>query len=1739
MRKSILLFIAFLCVGIMTNAQQTVYQQNFSTNPGFYSYSDKAYWDQANGNYFVNTYDNCNQKYWASSPSFTTVAASSESFEISFDIVWENPDFGTYPSLYLFDATPTCHECFTDCSNPVMRFYLCMAGACTTYQGIKVESYYPTMKEFLTTSVAAANTWYNINFKYNALTKKIDFVVKKVSDNSVMYQTLGVAGEISSSFRWLAIGFNSGPNYGSVWSPMRVDNILIKKTPLFSAGIDITTCQPTATLNASNTAPYNGTWSVASNGGTGTFANISLYNTSVSNLTVGNNKYVWTVNENGTIKRDTVLVNYTGATFAGNDLELNDDTLKLTATPIAGFWTTVQGTAKVDNSTNANTTARNFSYGMNVLKWKNNACNISDEVSITYNPWFKTEYQNLDDNLIPKAWTLNKSHIIANQGGAIISGGKFITNPIDHSGELDRYGKMPENVDSIVVEWVGNYAYTQWHLGVHFIFKTIDGYSGQFGVYSGYSNSNNVIQSWITKSNVTVGNSYKPSTLSYGIHKNKVILKNDYFYYKAYNLSNSSLVFETTQSLGTFPNFNISNINKFIFHVYTSTDNSAYIDSFSIKLYPKSFTKSICTNTYQMNATNPTPYNGVWSVISGAGTFANISQYNSLVSNISSGTNKYVWLVNKNGNVTRDTFTIINNSPNILPFTLSNICTDTTTVSPQVQNATTYLWSNGSNTLKTKFTNLAKGQNAFTLTATNSGCSTSSQIQIYFYPIANTDANFTPTVNNLNVTLQPTASLSTSVYNAKWSMGDGNFYTSPSFLRSFSHSFANANYYEICQTVSNLYNCPQVTSCQNILVGNPNEKPMCKAVFTFNISDLSVQYTDQSLLQSTTGVNFQWTFGDNTFSTQKNPAKTYLQSGYYTVSLKVTDPAKNCTDEISTIVELKNQTPIVSNVANFDFVVTGSNIALTNNSLGTYTDIVVDFGDGTIETYSVNSVNSINHNYTKDGFYNICVTVFDNISKQQSTTCEVAKVSTSVLPKADFSFSVDTITNKIIISDKSIGSISQWFIDYGDGTLVSFSSYNSDLSTHTYTKSGTYNTCLMIKDINNLISEQCQEIQIVNKLSSQYNTDFSYFAQVLTVNFMDKSNGTATKMYWTFGDGEYSTTNNPTHVYTQAGIYNVCLSGYNSAGVYSKTCKDLVISTPCKVVADYIYFVDDKNKTINLSDKCKGNIHKYYWVLPDGTTSTKNKLNYKYGTEGVLKITLMVWDTLNNCSDFKEQIIQTTQVACMAMFDYKVDAVNQSVDFVNKSIGSDLDYFWDFADSKSSFDVNPSHVYQNSGFYKVNLTVRKKDGSCMHDVETELQIGKGNCRSRYAAFIDSATNNVQFISKQIGVSTHQNWIFGDGQSTSNKDPKHPYTKPGYYNTGLNIYNVNTGCMDNYGVTILVRHEGNDCEAEFNYVVKDSVLTLQDKSKGKGLSYFWNFGDGTTSTLQNPPAKTFKTGTYTVCLKITKGAISNLTCENITIKSAPKADFNYTTDYDNKKIYCQDKSNGNVKEVKYTPGNAASVVDKNPNFTFVQTTPILMKQEVTDQNNIVHVTAKSIKTDKNDNKLNVDFVSNQKKSNLKGKGYPVDMVGATFSKAPRVVWDFGDGTKDSTTINPSHVYAQAGTYNVCVTISDPVTGLSETKCNQLTVIEQSINEYELGNSLVRIYPNPVQNTLYVEIDKIMNDTEISVYSITGQLQQTKQLKNTKNEIDISRLQNGTYVLKIVNSKGIVTQKIVKQ
>ncbi len=155
--------------------------------------------------------------------------------------------------------------------------------------------------------------------------------------------------------------------------------------------------------------------------------------------------------------------------------------------------------------------------------------------------------------------------------------------------------------------------------------------------------------------------------------------------------------------------------------------------------------------------------------------------------------------------------------------------------------------------------------------------------------------------------------------------------------------------------------------------------------------------------------------------------------------------------------------------------------------------------------------------------------------------------------------------------------------------------------------------------------------------------------------------------------------------------------------------------------------------------------------------------------------------------------------------------------------------------------------------------------------------------------------NVKFTDTSTGTPTKWQWNFGDGSKSFLKNPTHKYSKAGIYTVSLTVKNAagsNTLTKKDY-IKIVTKPVASFSASPTSGKVPLKVQ-FTDKSTGFPTSWKWTFGDGTTSTKQNPTHKYSKAGKYTVSLTVKNAMGSNTVTKTEYIKVITKPVANFTS-----------------------------------------------------------------------------------------------------------------------------------------------------------------------------------------------------------------------------------------------------
>lgn len=373
---------------------------------------------------------------------------------------------------------------------------------------------------------------------------------------------------------------------------------------------------------------------------------------------------------------------------------------------------------------------------------------------------------------------------------------------------------------------------------------------------------------------------------------------------------------------------------------------------------------------------------------------------------------------------------------------------------------------------------------------------------------------------------------------------------------------------------------------------------------------------------------------------------------------------------------------------------------------------------------------------------------------------------------------------------------------------------------------------------------------------------------------------------WDFGDGESSNDDNPIHEYANDGVYDVVLRAENECGLHEVKMTITIVTIPIALfVADTTRGCATKKiKFINLSSR---NVTSWKWDFPGGTPSTSTvfepEIEYKNPGSFDVKLTASNSKYKAVSERLKYINIDSTPVAA---FDSKTNL--NVVDFTNKSIYAKT-WLWEFGDSTTSVELNPSHTYK-PGTYKVKLTVYNICDTVSFTKEIIIQ------KSLNAGFTANQSKGcvpfeVQFTNTSIGANFYQ-WVFpgGNPSASTEQNPKVTYNIPGNYDVSLTIGDAKDTIVLQQKDFIEVQQLP---EAEYISSVAGFEVYFTNQSK-YGTSYLWDFGDGSTGNEAAPVHKYTVEGEYLVSLITTNDCGSDTLIKSVAVFLIPKVDFKSDT-----------------------------------------------------------------------------------------------------------------------------------------------------------------------------------------------------------------------------------------------------
>lgn len=892
-----------------------------------------------------------------------------------------------------------------------------------------------------------------------------------------------------------------------------------------------------------------------------------------------------------------------------------------------------------------------------------------------------------------------------------------------------------------------------------------------------------------------------------------------------------------------------------------------------------------------------------------------------------------------------------------------------------------------------------------------------------------------------------------------WDFGDGNNSTD----QNPTNEYLTAGTFIVSLSVTDATGCTD-TYQKTITI---KTAPIANFAFEAACVGQPVIFTDLSSVNNGSNIiGWQWNFGDPASgtannSTVQNPTHIFvgnMPAGGFTVSLTVTN-VDGCADTFEAQLEL-NEGQTITITTDNDIHCFGEIVQFSSNATNVESWLW-NFGDGNTSTQA-----NPTHIYQFAGNYNVTLNIRD---ANGCTASDAHQIKVNELPTANFSNSTPGCPDETIhFTDLSIspnGGIVNWHWEFGDGNTLSIDAPNDPNVEHIYVNSGTYNVTLSVTDVTGCEDSFTRQIVIEDAPLANFNFTQTCFGEPVLFTDLSSPNGGSDLFSWAwdFGDplsgvNNSSTLQNPSHLFSNPGVYTVSLTVTNTQGCSDTFEAEVTVSETVDIDFEFAATAFCPGEIIDFTP-IGDNIVSYEWSFGDGGTSIQQTPIYIYTQPGTYTVSLLV-TAIDGCQGYVEHDVVINEEPVAA---FSTDSPSCSGDptlFFNASnspTGYITEWIWNFGDGSPevivAFPDNPDvqYTYAANGTYNATLTVTNTNG-CSNSISHEVVVApgpvaafdhNGSCAESPVSFIDLSQENGG------GIITNWQWNFDDlASGTANtstlQNPEHSFTAPGDYNVELIITNIN-GCTSSVTNIITI-----DEALQVEITVDNETPCLGTSVNFSGTAagaviWHWDFGDGNTANGQNTTHTYTETGSFTVVLTAeTPEGCSNTATLTMVVNPAPVSRFissspacssesvlftnQSTTPNGFIQTYIWDMGDGNVITVE---------APDDPNIEHLYAIPGTYEVSLTviDNSGCENTSSKLVQVEAGPI---ADFTQDESCF-----GTPTLFTDLTSTNGGSDLygwqWWFGDpnsGTSNTSTLqNPSHRFTEAGTFTVTLIVTN--------------------------------------------------------------------------------------------------------
>jgi len=633
--------------------------------------------------------------------------------------------------------------------------------------------------------------------------------------------------------------------------------------------------------------------------------------------------------------------------------------------------------------------------------------------------------------------------------------------------------------------------------------------------------------------------------------------------------------------------------------------------------------QDICENHTFLEANNPSPGVGTWSVVGGASQarFTNSNDPTTEVLDLAKGNNQLRWTINNKGCITTAEVSVVNHSPSTAyAGNTQELCYSFTTLDATPVTIGTGSWEvlTGSaiipvteeNNPKANITGLSKGSNVirWTVTSDNGLCTSIDEVNV----INNEPSD--PYAGKSEEYCSPTIVLKAAVPDfgkGLWSIieGGGNFNnaTLPNATISNLKEGKNVLRWTISQGQCSKQSDITIT---NNTPSTANAGPDIEDCKDYAFLDANVPTQGEGYWTLTSG---NASFVDTTDAKTKVEELTF---GENILMWNIKKGSCISSDQITIFNQVPDQAEAGTNRSTCENYLT-LNANNPNSGTGTWTVLSGhgEFDDDTNPSTIVRKLGLGENRFKWTVAYGTC------------TTEDVVEIiSNKAAPYAgEDDITYETSYELKASNPGNLGAT--WSVVAGTGDFVNGTFFNTVVNNLTEG----INTFRWTMDVNGCVTYDDVSIEYRVVPDAGFIADTTQGCYPLRIQFTNYSDG-GTVFNWDFGDGNTSNDRNPVHTFENPGVYTVTLVAPGPDDVNGEFSMDITVHdhpvAEFSYSPDIVYVPDDVLRCYSLSVDAL----KYFWNFGDGGTSTDVNPLHKYEKEGTFDLTLEV-ESRHGCKD--------------------------------------------------------------------------------------------------------------------------------------------------------------------------------------------------------------------------------------------------------------------------------------------------------------------------------------------------------------------------------------------------------------------------------------------------------------------------------------------------------------------------